>query len=339
MDFAFTEAQTDLRTAVRHYLTTRYPQHRIAELAGSARHDRTAWPELRRQGWLDPDLGLVELAVLAEESGRALHPVSWWASTGLALPACHAAGVGLSGPATLADGSSDCRAAHDGAGWRLDGQVAAVVDAEVASEIVVAARTRDGTGLFTIGSADAGAVVTPTAGIDPLRVTCQLTLTECPARLLVDPPAAGPLLGWIRHRGTALLACEGVGVAARALEFAVDHAKSRVQFDRTIGSFQAVGHLLAESYAELELARSVAYRAVCVLHEVTGEPVEALATAVRASVRAATQVCEAAIQVCGGMGVTWDFPLHWWYRRALWLEAFHADAPDPREAIAEQVLG
>lgn len=339
MDFAFTEAQTDLRASVRRYLTARYPQRRIAELAGSARHDLAAWPELRRQGWLDPDLGLVELAVLAEESGRALHPVAWWASTGLALPACHAGGVSLSGPATLADGTPECRAAACDGGWRLDGRVAEVVDADTATEIVVAARTGEGVGLFTVPPAGPGVVLTGTAGMDPLRASSQLTLAGSPARLLLGPPAAEPLLGAIRHRGVALLACEGVGVAERALEIALDHARNRVQFDRPIGSFQAVSHLLAESYAELELARSVAYRAVCVLQERAGEPAEALATAVRASVRAATQVCEAAIQVCGGIGVTWEFPLHWWYRRALWLEAFHAGGLGPLAVVAEQVLG
>jgi alkylation response protein AidB-like acyl-CoA dehydrogenase len=339
MEFTFTEAQTDLRKSVRHYLAARYPEQRIAELADAARHDLAAWPELERQGWLDQDLGMVELAVLAEESGRALHPVAWWATTGLALPAYHAAGTDPAGPATLADGSQTCRASHGGGGWRIEGRVAAVVDVPTATEIVVAAQAGDGVRLFAVPPAGPGVTQVEAAGIDPLRVTSELLLSRAPARLLVGPPVAEPLLYAIRNRGTALLACEGVGVADRALELAVGYARTRVQFGNQIGSYQAVSHLLAESYAELELARSLAYRAVCVLDESEDDPTEALASAVHASNRAAIQVCEAAVQVCGGIGVTWEFPVHWWYRRALWLGAFHTGGPDPLTVIAGLLLG
>lgn len=339
MDFAFTETQTDLRDAVRHYLQDCYPPERIAELADGAGHDLAAWPELQRQGWLDPDLGLVELVVLAEESGRALHPTPWWATAGLALPVYQAAGVELPGPATLADGSRTCLAGPDGDNWRVEGTAAAVVDATAAAELVVAADTRDGVALFGVRPDRAEVALAERASIDPLRGLADLTLHAAPARLLVGPPAAAPLLTTIGHRATVLLAGEAVGVAARALELAVDYAQTRHQFDRPIGSYQAVAHQLADSYAGLELARSLAYRAACVLQDQVGPAEQPQACAVHASRRAAVEVCETAIQVCGGIGVTWEFALHRWYRRALWLDAYHAAQPDPLATLAAALLG
>jgi alkylation response protein AidB-like acyl-CoA dehydrogenase len=372
MDFALTQTQADLKAAVRRYLGDRYPVARIAELADAGRHDREAWPELDRQGWLDPELGIVELALLAEESGRALHPVSWWATAGLAVPVYRAAGIGLPGPATLANGATTCRASDAGGAWRLNGRAAAV-DAHAATEIVVAAGLDSGVALFGVRPDAPGVSIGEPAGIDPLRTLADLDLRHAPARLLVGPPAAPPLLADVEQRAAALLACEAVGVADRALEIAVGYAKTRVQFDRPIGSYQAVGHRLADSYADVELARSLAYRAACVLDRQAagldrqaagldrqaagldrqaagldrqaagldrqaGDAGEALACAVHASRRAAVSVCEAAIQVCGGIGVTWEFPLHRWYRRALWLDAFHAGRPDPLTTIAEAVI-
>jgi alkylation response protein AidB-like acyl-CoA dehydrogenase len=171
--------------------------------------------------------------------------------------------------------------------------------------------------------------------------------------LLVGPGPAVAVLASAERRAAALLAGEAVGVADRALELAVEHAKTRVQFDRPIGSYQAVAHQLANGYAELELARSLAYRAACTLADRTrpdrareaepeGRPggvVEALACAAHACTGAAIEVCEVAIQVCGGIGVTWEFPLHRWYRRALWLQAFHAGRPDPWATIAGGLFG
>ncbi|MFJ8917227.1 acyl-CoA dehydrogenase family protein [Amycolatopsis sp. NPDC102389] len=323
MDFALTEDQAGLKAAARTYLEDTYGPERIAE------NDLAAWPELVRQGWLDADLSLAELVLLAEEGGRALHPVPWFATAGLALPVYHAAGVEPPGPATLADGSETCRAARRDDGWRLDGAVQAVLHADVATEIVVAARTPAGVALF--GVDPAAASLSARDGVDPLRATSDVALAGAEARLLIGPGAAASLLTAIRSRATTLLAGEAIGVADRALAIAVEHAKTRSQFDRPIGSFQAVSQQLADGYAEVELARSLAYRAA------VAATAEAVACAAHAASRAAVSVCETAIQVCGGMGVTWEFPLHRWFRRALWLEAELASGP--LEAIAHSLFG
>ncbi len=335
MTFALTGTQTQIKDAARRYLTDRYPASRVAELGDRREADHAAWPELERQGWLDPGLGVVELTVLAEESGRALHPTPWLPAAGLALPVYDAAGAGLPGPATLADARSTCRAGEARDGWRLDGHIPAAFCGWDAAEIVVAARTGDGCALFALRPDGPGTSRTRREGIDPLRESADIALAAAPARLMAGPGLAGPLLTATSDRMTAMLAGEAVGVADRALEFAVGYAKVREQFGRPIGGFQAVAHALADGYADIELARSLAYRAACAVADRDHGAAQALALAVYTSRRAAVRVCEIAIQVCGGMGVTWEFPLHWWYRRALWLEEYHAARGEPADELAD----
>ncbi|MBV9821316.1 MAG: acyl-CoA dehydrogenase [Actinobacteria bacterium] len=341
MDFALSGDQRELKAAARHYLDRSYPPTRIAELSDGAGVDGQAWPELVRQGWLDPELTTVELALLAEQGGRVLHPVPWLVTVALAVPAYQAAGVALPGPATLADGSTGCRAERRSAGWSVTGRVPGVVQAGLATELLVAAATEDGTALFAVAPAAPGVTVTPRQGVDPLRVQAELELADAPGRLLLDPPATGPVLAEAGQRWRLLLACEAVGVADRVLELAVEYARIRTQFDRPIGSYQAVAHQLADSYAELELARSLAYRAACALadqpdqHDQHAGTAEAIACAVSAGVRAAVRGCEVAMQAAGGIGVTWEYPLHRWYRRALFLRAVTGD---PLATIAGQLL-
>ena len=334
-----TDTQAGMRDAARRYLTERYPPARIAELADSGKFDVSAWAELKRQGWLDADLGTVELTVLAEESGRALHPTPWLPTAGLAVPVYHAAGTDLPGPATLAGTRRGCHAVAAGDGWELDGYLPAVFGAYGAAEILVAAGTGDGCAVFGVRPDGPGVAWTRRKGIDPLREASDVRLTAAPARRLAGPGQAGPLLAAVEHRIAVMLAGEAVGVADRALDFAVGYAKVRRQFGRPIGSFQAVAHALAEGYADVELARSLAYGAAFAVGAGDRKASQAVAQAVHASRRAALRVCEAAIQVCGGIGVTWEFPLHWWYRRALWLDAFHAACADPLDLLASEVLG
>ncbi|HEV2885541.1 MAG TPA: acyl-CoA dehydrogenase [Jatrophihabitans sp.] len=338
MDFTLSQDQRELKAAARHYLSQSYPPARIAELSDGAGWDSAAWPELVRQGWLDPELGAVELALLAEEGGRVLHPVPWWVTVALALPVYQAAGLDLPGPATLADGSTGCRALRQPTGWVLDGLLPSVPQAGLATEILVAARTAAGIALFAVDPDAPGLTLTERAGLDPLRIVAGLRLAGAPARLLLDAPAAEPVLASVERRAGLLLACEAVGVADRVLELAVDYAKIRTQFGRPIGSYQAVAHQLADSYAAVELARSLAYRAACVLDDEPGDAAEAIACAVQAGTRAAVSGCQVAMQVTGGIGVTWEYPLHRWYRRALFLQARAAAGPDPLAVIAGELL-
>jgi len=140
-------------------------------------------------------------------------------------------------------------------------------------------------------------------------------------------------------RMRAAMAAEAVGVAQRALELGVEYAMAREQFGKKIGVYQAFSHQLADTYADVELARSLAYWAAwCVAEEDEQAPVAAAAAKAFAT-EAAVKACERSIQVHGGVGFTWEHPLHRFYKRALWLEGFGKRPPELRAEIADALLG
>jgi alkylation response protein AidB-like acyl-CoA dehydrogenase len=133
-------------------------------------------------------------------------------------------------------------------------------------------------------------------------------------------------------------AAEALGVAQRALDLGVEHAKARVQFGKPIGTYQAVSHPLAQTYTDVELSRSLVYWAAwCVAEE--DERAELAATAAKAfATEAAVAACERSIQVHGGIGFTWEHPLHRFYKRALWLEGFGRRPAELRLDVANSLL-
>jgi alkylation response protein AidB-like acyl-CoA dehydrogenase len=158
----------------------------------------------------------------------------------------------------------------------------------------------------------------------------------------LEPEDGAPLAGdpsALRARALAALAVEAVGIAERALELGVEHAKTREQFGRPIGVYRAVSHRLADTYAETQLARSLAYRAAwCVAEGDPQTPVAASAAKSHAA-DAAVAACERSIQVLGGTGFTWEHLLHRYYKRAQWIESFAGFAAALRAEVAEALLG
>jgi alkylation response protein AidB-like acyl-CoA dehydrogenase len=137
----------------------------------------------------------------------------------------------------------------------------------------------------------------------------------------------------------AAMAAEAVGIAQRALDLGIEHAKTRVQFGKPIGTYQAVSHQLSDTYTDVELARSLAYWASwCVAEDDEQAPVAAAAAKAFAT-EAAVAACERSIQVHGGIGFTWEHALHRYYKRALWLEAFGKRPAQLRVEVADALLG
>jgi alkylation response protein AidB-like acyl-CoA dehydrogenase len=136
----------------------------------------------------------------------------------------------------------------------------------------------------------------------------------------------------------AALAAEALGVAQRALDLGIEHAKSREQFGKPIGTYQAVSHPLAQTYTDVELSRSLAYWAAwCVAENDERAPLAAAAAKAFAT-EAAVAACERSIQLHGGIGFTWEHPLHRFYKRAQWLEGFGTRPPDLRLEVADALL-
>jgi alkylation response protein AidB-like acyl-CoA dehydrogenase len=136
----------------------------------------------------------------------------------------------------------------------------------------------------------------------------------------------------------AALSLEAVGIAAKALELAVEYAKTREQFGKPIGTYQAVAHQLADTYVETELARSLAYWAAWCVAEGDDQVDVACAAAKAYGGDAAIDACERSIQVHGGIGFTWEHVLHVYYKRALWIQAQHGYASKHRARIAAYLL-
>jgi alkylation response protein AidB-like acyl-CoA dehydrogenase len=350
MDFAFSAEQQLFRDAARDFLADRYPIERVVELADAAAGwDPAVWRELGRMGWLDPELEVTDLALLFEHAGAALLPAPFFSAVALAQPALVAAGddlvkavaagdrsvtlaalAGQAEPAPAADGGQDR--------VRLTGVRRFVPDLALVSDVIVAADGPDGTGLYAVDLTEHPEAVVATSTLDRTRRLGDLVLDSTPARLLLGPDAAAQALRQARLRAFALLACEAVGVAQRALDLAAEHAQTREQFGRVIGTYQGVSHKIADSYASVELSRSLAYWAAWAVDRDDPAAEVAAAAAKAAAAETAVEVCENAIQVFGGIGFTWDHPLHRYYKRSQWIEAFAGGGRDQRRTIAAALL-
>jgi alkylation response protein AidB-like acyl-CoA dehydrogenase len=318
MDFAFTDEQQALQAQARTYLAERFPPERVAELADSdAGWDPASWRELAELGWLGVSiseeqggagLGFVEEALLLEELGRALYPGPYFSTVGLALSAL--------GPDELA---------------------------QVVSGEVRWSASLDGTLVPDLGIVDR-VVVVEDGDVHAVQAAGEVLQTVDSTRRLgrLKPGNGTPLSGdtsLLRPRALAALAAEAVGVGERALELGVEHAKTRTQFGRPIGVYQAVSHKLADSYVETQLARSLAYWAAwCVAEDDPQAPVAAAAAKAYAA-EAAVAACERSIQVLGGIGFTWEHMLHRYYKRAQGIQTFGGTSAAHRAAVAETLLG
>jgi len=306
MDFAFTEEQAELKRQARAWLSERYPLDRDWD---GKQDDR--WSELAELGWLGVSvsedeggvgLGFLEEAILLEELGYALYPGPYLATVGFALAA-----LGPEDRAAVAAGTTKWSAEVNGLTPWL-GSVDKVVD-------------MDGNAQPAQGE--------ELVSVDPSRPLGRLERSN-------GTPLPGPR---DIPRARAAMAAEAVGIAQRVLELGIEHASTRVQFGKPIGVYQAVSHQLANTYADVELARSLAYWAAwCVAEDDEQAPVAAAAAKAFAA-EAAVAACERSIQVHGGTGFTWEHPLHRFYKRALWLEGLGSRPAELRLEVADAVLG
>ena len=324
MDFTFSSEQRELRDQARSFLEAHFPPSRVAQLAESeVGWDADIWPQLAQLGWLGvsvpEDLGgaglsFIEEAILIEEFGRALFPGPYLSTIGFARPA-------LSGNrlAEVATGSRRWSASL--AASRL------VPDLALVDQVVLLS------GDQLLAVAPEGR---PATSIDSTRRMAALSSSE--GEVLAFGPRAAELAQAMQVRLATALALEAVGVAQRVLEWGLEHARTREQFGRPIGSYQAVSHPLVDTFVEVELARSLAYWAAWCISVDDAQVDLAAAAAKSASAEAAVHACERVIQVHGGMGFTWASPLHRYYKRALWIEHFGGAPAQHRRRLASQLL-
>jgi len=348
MNFDFSDEQKQLRDTARKFLAEKCPPKAVrAVIDGKAPYDRDLWKGLAEMGFLGVAIpesyggagaGHLELCVIAEEMGRALAPVPFSSTVYLAAEALLAAGseaqkqkwlpVIASGDAigTLAlfegKGNPQPEAIKLAAsGGKLDGVKKPVADGAVADFAIVAARTGS-TGretdisLFLVDMKAEGVEAKSLTNVDPSRNQAEVTFRNCKAEPLGAPGEGWSIISQVLDRAAVLLAFEQVGGADRALEMGRDYALDRIAFGRPIGSFQAIKHMLADMYVSATLARSNCYYGAWALSTNAGELPEAAAAARISATQAFQHCAKNNIQVHGGMGFTWEFDCHLYYRRA-----------------------
>jgi alkylation response protein AidB-like acyl-CoA dehydrogenase len=150
-------------------------------------------------------------------------------------------------------------------------------------------------------------------------------------------PAEGSWDG-VRRRLLAALALESIGIGSKVTEMALEYVSGREQFGKKIGTYQAISHSLVDAYVAVELSRSLAYWAAWSVAESDAQVDMAVAAAKSQAAEAAVLACEKSIQAHGGIGFTWEHPLHRYYKRALWLEGALGYGREHRAAVAASLL-
>jgi alkylation response protein AidB-like acyl-CoA dehydrogenase len=370
MQFSFTSEQEEFRSVLRRFLEEKSPPSAVRRLMETdAGWDRTGWREINQQLGLSaihiPEayggqgFGPIELGIVLEEMGRALLCAPYFSSTVLAATAILNAGSEwqkreLLPPiaagdciATLAFTEPNGRwdttgieatATPSSSKFLLDGVKSFVLDGHTADVIVVLARRPgssgdDGLSFFTVEGDASGLSRRALKVLDPTRKLARLEFRAVEAELLGEEGAgAGPFARTMVQAAVGL-ANEMVGGAERLRQSALDYANLRVQFGRTIASFQAMKHKQADMLVDVELAKSAAYHAAAAAAEDDPE-LPALASLAKAcAAEAYMQTAIHTIQIHGGIGFTWDNDTHLWFKRAKSSEVFLGDPTWHREQM------
>lgn len=378
MEFAFNDEQEELRTMARAFLEDHSSGEQVRQvMASELGYDPEVWKRIGSElGWpavIIPDeyggLGLtwIELVALLETTGEALLCSPFFSTVCLGGTALLAAGTeeqkreylpGLAEGrlrATLACSGSSGRwdaagveavARQDGDAFVLTGSTRYVPDGHCADLFVIAARREgsageEGVGLFLAPADAAGLEVRPLATMDQTRRQAELSLQD--VRVPVAAVLGHPTDGWPALRKTLDLAAVGmaaeqVGGAQRCLDLSVAYAKEREQFGRAIGSFQAIKHKCADMMMAVESARSAAYYAACVAAEDGSELPVAASMAKAVCSDAFFQCAAESIQIFGGVGFTWEYDPHLYFKRAKSTEVMLGDPSWHRERVAQLVF-
>jgi alkylation response protein AidB-like acyl-CoA dehydrogenase len=353
MQFGLSESQQILKDNAKKFFSVECPISEVRRLMETdTAYDAALWSKMAEQGFtgiIFPEefgglgLGKVELILLMEEMGYALLPGPFFSTVVLAgtvLDACGNAaqkkkylepictGQARSTIAMLLDPNpADARMTISGG--RLTGQKLFVPDAAVADFILVVTSS----GVFVAESKAPGLSVALMNGMDLTRKLYSVEFNNTPAEKLANTTWIGAL-----DLATTALVAEMVGGMQRALDITVQYAKTRKQFGKAIGSFQAVQHQCSDMYVHTESSRSAAYYAAWALEEHAADAAVAASIAKMYASDACREVGNRGIQVHGGMGFTWENDLQLYYRRAKASETMLGDATHHRERIARLVI-
>ncbi len=359
IQFAFTDEQEQFRSALRRFLNDKSPTTEVRRLMDTAEgYNPEVWRQLSNvlalpgipipEQYGGAGFGMVELCIVTEELGRALLCAPYFSTTVLAANAILNAGTEAQKSSLLPDLASGARLATLAVtelsgnwdpreialvatpvadGYLLNGVKSYVLDGHIADLLIVAGRLpgtvgSEGIALFTLSADSGGVARRQLQSMDPTRKLARIDFHGAHADLLGSlDDGAKPLIGTLDQAAIAL-ANEMIGGAQVLLDSAVDYAKLRVQFGRTIGSFQAIKHKLADMLLDVELAKSAAYCAAQACAALDPEWPALACLAKAAASETYMHTAAECIQIHGGIGFTWDNDTHLWYKRAKSSEVF-----------------
>jgi alkylation response protein AidB-like acyl-CoA dehydrogenase len=349
MRFAFDPEQEELRRTVRTLLERRSGSSDVREaMANESGYDHELWALMAEQIGahslaIPEEFGgagftLLETHIVVEELGAALTPSPFLGSAVLAAQAILATNDGLAAQrllpgiasgetiAALAWAEQDglwstdttaTKARNDNGAWTLTGAKHHVLDAAAADVFIVVADTGEDIALFEVDAQEA--TLTPRASVDPTRRHAIVAFQDAPAKRLGTDGHGRRALRRTLDLACVALSADQVGGAQRALDLTVEYAKTRIQFGRPIGSFQAVKHRLADLYTLVESARSASYAAAAAAAAASENELALTTAAARAKAYCSEAYATAAgeaIQLHGGIGITWEHDIHLYFKRA-----------------------
>jgi acyl-CoA dehydrogenase len=362
MNFEFSEEQLFIRDQARNFLSRECTTSVVRSVLDTdTPFARDLWQKIADLGWTAmaiPEshgglgLGYLELCVIAEELGRALAPVPFSSSVYLAtealktwgsdeqkqqyLPAL-AAGELIGTLAMSEDLGAPAVAARVQAG-KLTGTKLPVPDGDVADFAVLNALDEAGESrLYVVDLGDAAVQRDTLSSLDPSRSQARLTFDGATAQLLGDC-AGDTELSELLDRAAVLLGFEQIGGCQSAMDMGIAYTRERYAFGRAIASFQAIKHKFADMFVALELARSNAYYGACALASDAPDLPLAAATARVSATDAYYLISKENIQAHGGMGFTWEFDCHLYYRRAQLLSSVIGTQPQWKEHLTTRLL-
>jgi len=376
MDFDFDQDQLMLRDSVREYLRNECPPEFVRSMSEHPLgYSKEMWKGMAELDWLGltfPEeygglgLGMVELALVLEEMGRAVFPGPYFASVVLAGAALMMSGSPAQKSKYLSAiakgdlvatfgmleesvdwgaGSVRMKAEEKGGGYVLNGMKRFVPFAHAADVIIVPARTSDrdeGLSLFLVDRNSRGLSLSGMTSIDLTNKASELKFDSVAVpqeNRLGQHDSAWQVIEGVLETAAVAASAEMLGCSRKAMEMSVEYAKMREQFGQPIGAFQAIKHKCAEMFLEVENSHSAVYYAAWA-QDAKSDDAALAASAAKAYVgEAARKVCGEAIQVHGGIGFTWEIDLHLYFKRAKHYELMYGDANHHRELALRQVAG
>jgi alkylation response protein AidB-like acyl-CoA dehydrogenase len=370
-NFGFGEDEAMLRDAARKFFTDNCPPDRIhAQVAHDYNVDRPIeciwdkdlWRQITELGWtaacVPEDAGgiglpVVAAAALAEEAGKVAFPsplIATLCST-MVLREC-ASTAATAALADVAAGQAVSLAMTNRAGsWepndtdveavdgKLTGTAWFVQDAGKADSLVVEAHGPSGAGLYLVSTNAAEVNVVPDGIVDLTRDQAHVEFVGAPATELAAPGSGAEIIDRAMPAILSIVSAEMAGAGEWLLQTTVEYAKTRTQFDRPLGFFQAIKHPLVNVMIEIDRAKSLAYAAACAVDEEPDDAWQLARMAKAAASDMAAFSANRAVQFHGGIGFTWECYVHIFFKRQMHNQVLYGDAVYHRAKLAEMLMG